>query len=84
MFDPMQLMIFLVTATALAVSPGPGMLYVAARSISGGRAEGLASSFGPAAALTTVWVSARRHPMPKSRLPITRQSRPCIPTISRR
>jgi len=48
MFDPMQLMIFLVAATALAVTPGPGMLYVAARSISGGRAEGLASSFGTA------------------------------------
>lgn len=48
MFDPVQLSLFLLAAIALAVSPGPGMLYVAARSLSGGRAEGFASSFGTA------------------------------------
>lgn len=48
MFDPAHFAIFLLAATALAISPGPGMLYVAARSLSGGRAEGFASSFGTA------------------------------------
>lgn len=48
MFDPMHFAIFFGAAFALAIAPGPGMLYVAARSISGGRAEGLASSFGTA------------------------------------
>ncbi len=48
MFDPVHFAIFLGAALALAIAPGPGMLYVAARSISGGRAEGLASSFGTA------------------------------------
>ena len=30
----------------LAVTPGPGIFYVAARTLAGGRAEGVASSFG--------------------------------------
>jgi threonine/homoserine/homoserine lactone efflux protein len=30
----------------LAVTPGPGVLYVAARTLAGGRADGVASSFG--------------------------------------
>ena len=38
--------LFLVAATAIAVSPGPGIFYVAARTLAGGRIEGLASSFG--------------------------------------
>jgi len=37
---------FLATAVGLAVLPGPGILYVAARALAGGRGEGLASSFG--------------------------------------
>lgn len=40
--------IFLTAAIVLAVSPGPGMLYVLARSLRGGRRVGLASSFGTA------------------------------------
>lgn len=40
--------IFLAAAIVLAVSPGPGMLYVLARSLRGGRRAGLASSFGTA------------------------------------
>jgi threonine/homoserine/homoserine lactone efflux protein len=48
MLDPFQLALFLLAALALAVLPGPGMLYVAARTLSGGRGEGLASSFGTA------------------------------------
>ncbi len=38
--------LFLLAATAIAVSPGPGIFYVAARTLAGGRGEGLASSFG--------------------------------------
>ncbi|MDP2330155.1 MAG: LysE family translocator [Reyranella sp.] len=40
--------LFLAAAFALAVLPGPGLLYVAARTLAGGRNEGLASSFGTA------------------------------------
>jgi threonine/homoserine/homoserine lactone efflux protein len=40
--------IFLAAAFLLAISPGPGMLYVLARSLKGGRKTGLASSFGTA------------------------------------
>ena len=44
--DLANLALFGAAALAIAVSPGPGMLYVAARTLAGGRAEGLASSFG--------------------------------------
>ena len=44
----MEWPLFLAAAAALAVSPGPGIFYVAARSLSGGRKEGVASSFGTA------------------------------------
>ncbi|HYF58147.1 MAG TPA: LysE family translocator [Burkholderiaceae bacterium] len=44
--DLAQLALFLAAATLLAVTPGPGLLYVAARTLAGGRAEGVASSFG--------------------------------------
>ena len=39
---------FLVAATVLAFTPGPGIAYVVARTVSGGRAEGLASCVGTA------------------------------------
>lgn len=42
----MSLIPFLLAATVLAVTPGPGIAYVVARTIAGGRAEGLASCFG--------------------------------------
>lgn len=38
--------LFLTAAMLLAVTPGPGMLYVLTRSLKGGRGEGIASSFG--------------------------------------
>jgi len=44
--DTTQLVLYLAAATLLAVTPGPGIFYVAARTLAGGRAEGLASSFG--------------------------------------
>jgi threonine/homoserine/homoserine lactone efflux protein len=49
MIDRAQFLIFLSAALLLAVSPGPGMLYVLARSLRGGRRVGFASSFGTAA-----------------------------------
>jgi threonine/homoserine/homoserine lactone efflux protein len=39
-------LLFLAAASVIALSPGPGILYVAARTLAGGRGEGLASSFG--------------------------------------
>src|SRR4051794_16092993 len=38
--------LFFAAALVLAVTPGPGNFYVAARTLAGGRAEGVASSFG--------------------------------------
>ncbi len=42
----MDFLLFLAAAALIALSPGPGILYVAARTLAGGRNEGLASSFG--------------------------------------
>ena len=44
--DPTQLVLFFAAALVLAVTPGPGIFYVAARTLAGGRAEGVASSLG--------------------------------------
>ncbi len=44
--DFTSLALFLVAALAIAVSPGPGIFYVVARTLTGGRGEGLASSLG--------------------------------------
>ena len=46
MLDLSQLALYVAAALLLAVTPGPGIFYVAARSLAGGRAEGIASSFG--------------------------------------
>ena len=43
---PTQRALFLAAALVLAITPGPGIFYVAARTLAGGRTEGLASSFG--------------------------------------
>jgi threonine/homoserine/homoserine lactone efflux protein len=37
---------FSIAAVVLAVTPGPGIAYVVARTVAGGRSEGLASCFG--------------------------------------
>lgn len=42
----MSFLAFLFAAIVLAVTPGPGIAYVLARTVSGGRAEGLASCLG--------------------------------------
>lgn len=44
----MNLWLFLPTALAIAVVPGPGILYVVARTLSGGKAAGIASTLGTA------------------------------------
>jgi threonine/homoserine/homoserine lactone efflux protein len=46
--DMTQFSLYFVAALLLAITPGPGIFYVAARSLAGGRAEGIASSFGTA------------------------------------
>jgi threonine/homoserine/homoserine lactone efflux protein len=44
--DLTQLALYFAAAFLLAITPGPGIFYVAARALAGGRAEGVASSFG--------------------------------------
>lgn len=44
--DAAHLIAFAVAATTIALIPGPGMLYVLARSLGGGRDEGLRSTAG--------------------------------------
>lgn len=44
--DPGQFALFVAAALLLAVTPGPGIFYVAARTLAGGRSEGIASSLG--------------------------------------
>lgn len=46
MFDSTRIFIFLTAAVLLAIAPGPGMLYVLARSLAGGKREGVLSAFG--------------------------------------
>jgi threonine/homoserine/homoserine lactone efflux protein len=45
----MTFLTFLAAAVILAITPGPGIAYVVARTVAGGRAEGLASCLGTAA-----------------------------------
>ena len=42
----MSLLAFLFAAFVLAITPGPGIAYVVARTVAGGRSEGLASCLG--------------------------------------
>jgi len=46
MLDSPRLVLFLTAALLLAIAPGPGMLYVLARSLAGGKREGVLSAFG--------------------------------------
>ena len=50
MTAPATFGVFLAAAFVLAVVPGPGMLYVLARTLRGGRREGLLSTLGTALA----------------------------------
>ena len=44
--DSARLFLFLTAALLLAIAPGPGMLYVLARSLAGGKREGVLSALG--------------------------------------
>ena len=44
--SPEMVLLFMGAALALNLTPGPDMLYVAARSVSGGRAAGVLSALG--------------------------------------
>lgn len=46
MFDFTRITLFLTAAVLLAIAPGPGMLYVLARSLAGGKREGVLSALG--------------------------------------
>lgn len=46
MFTWTRFVLFLTAAMLLAVAPGPGMLYVLARSLAGGKREGVLSAIG--------------------------------------
>lgn len=46
--SPVAFSVFLSAAILLAVTPGPGIFYVLARSLKGGRRDGIASTFGTA------------------------------------
>lgn len=46
MFELQTFALFLSVATIVAVTPGPGIFYIVARTLAGGRTEGLASSVG--------------------------------------
>ncbi|MET4175432.1 threonine/homoserine/homoserine lactone efflux protein [Bradyrhizobium sp. LA6.1] len=46
MFELQTFALFLAAATLVAITPGPGIFYIIARTLAGGRTEGLASSVG--------------------------------------
>src|ERR1700681_3205853 len=46
MVDLHHLVLFLAAALVLAITPGPGIFYVLARTLAGGRREGIHSSLG--------------------------------------
>ncbi|AMA59822.1 LysE family translocator [Bradyrhizobium sp. CCGE-LA001] len=46
MFSFQTFLLFLAAATVIAITPGPGIFYIVARTFTGGRAEGVASSVG--------------------------------------
>lgn len=46
MLDSTRFFLFLTAAVLLAIAPGPGMLYVLARSLAGGKREGILSAVG--------------------------------------
>ena len=46
MFNSTRILLFLTAALLLAIAPGPGMLYVLACSLAGGKREGVLSAFG--------------------------------------
>ncbi|MFC7688437.1 hypothetical protein ACFQY5_01110 [Paeniroseomonas aquatica] len=63
MIDPLQLALYTAAALLLAVTPGPGLFYVAARTLAGGRPEGWPPASAPAlAAWSMYWPAASASP----------------------
>ncbi len=59
MLEPINFIPFLIAASVLAITPGPSILYVMARTVAGGRTDGVASTLGTAAGgLVHVMISA--------------------------
>lgn len=56
--DPTTFGLFFIAAFTLAVMPGPGMLYVLARTLRGGKSEGIASTLGTGVAGLTHTLAA--------------------------
>src|SRR5438132_14234247 len=46
MMDSHQFLLFLAASVLLAITPGPGIFYVLARTLAGGRREGIHSALG--------------------------------------
>src|SRR5216683_1789970 len=46
MLDAHRFFLFFIAALVLAVTPGPGIFYVLARTLAGGRGEGILSALG--------------------------------------
>ena len=46
MLDPIRLSLFLTAAVVLAITPGPGIFYVLARTVAGGTRDGMRSAAG--------------------------------------
>src|SRR6478736_3562404 len=46
MFDGQRFVLFFAAAVVLAITPGPGIFYVLARTLSGGKREGVLSALG--------------------------------------
>lgn len=46
MLDPLQFALYIAAALILAITPGAGLFYVAARTLAGGKGEGISSSLG--------------------------------------
>ncbi len=55
---------FLLTATLLAITPGPGIAYVVARTVVGGKTEGIASCIGTAVGVKILASRAQSTELP--------------------
>jgi threonine/homoserine/homoserine lactone efflux protein len=72
LFSTTQIGLFFAAAIVLALTPGPGIMYVMARTLSGGASDGLASTFGTAiggmvhVALAAVGLYSRPRQRPSS------------------
>jgi threonine/homoserine/homoserine lactone efflux protein len=60
----MSVFAFLIAAVILAITPGPGIAYVVARTVAGGRPEGLASCLGTGRFLQSDAARAARARIP--------------------